>query len=211
MVENNQKVTLFDEKEAKDHDHKERLRRVYENYTDEQTNAMKEAIGLDMETRNIKKFLKKEQLVTDATMPKSSSFYHKVNQIKKELKMDQVKITIEEFKNLLDDNKAVSEDKDEVYIARAQFKEVGDSLKFSLLISTPRLIERNLLQPTKSWCLLVYATYQTNMEEAPVILFGANTFQSGKKFDGIGAVISSIRLFAAVCEGFALRPSHLTT
>ena len=27
------------------------------------------------------------------------------------------------------------------------------------------------------------------MEEAPVILFGANSFETGKKFDGIGALI----------------------
>ena len=30
-----------------------------------------------------------------------------------------------------------------------------------------------------------------NMKKAPVILFEANSFETGKKFDGIGAVISS--------------------
>ena len=29
------------------------------------------------------------------------------------------------------------------------------------------------------------------MEGAPVILFGANTFETGKKYNGIGAIISS--------------------
>ena len=63
--------------------------------------------------------------------------------------------------------------------------------KFSILVSTKKLIERNLVEQTKGWCLLAHATYQTKMEEAPIIIFGANSFETGKKFDGIGAVISS--------------------
>ena len=92
----------MEEINPKDHDHTEnREERVYENYSNDQVDAMKESIDLDMETRNIKKSLKKKELLTDASMPKPSSFYHKVNQIKKQLYENQVKIIVDEFQKIL--------------------------------------------------------------------------------------------------------------
>ena len=91
VVRKDEKVFIMDEKDFKDHDHKEdESQRIYQHYTDDQVEAMKENIELDVEPRNIKKMLKNKGLVTDDSMPKPSSFYHKVNQLKKELDMDQV-------------------------------------------------------------------------------------------------------------------------
>ena len=195
IIEKGNKVYFYDEKEPKECNHVETsqkgMKRTYENYNEEETEAIKEAIELDMNTRNIKKAIKKKKLRTDQSMPKASSFYHKVNQLKKELEKDQVKITVDKFKELLEKNSAVPEDDDEAYIVKSYLKVSGETPKFSILVSTKKLIERNLVEQTKGWCLLADATYQTNMEEAPVILFGANSFETGKKFDGIGAVISS--------------------
>ena len=67
--------------------------------------------------------------------------------------------------------------------------EDAESVKFCAIISTQALMRRYLYQQEKDWVLLLDATYQTNMEGAPIIFFGANTFDTGNKFLGIGAVI----------------------
>ena len=54
-------------------------KRKYENYTNEQVNVMKKSLQLDMNTRNIKKSLKNQDLIADDKMPATSSFYHKIN------------------------------------------------------------------------------------------------------------------------------------
>ena len=191
LVEKGEKVYLMDEKEAKNHNHEETEERKYENYSLDQVKVMKESLQLDMNTRNIKKSLKNKDLIADDKMPGKSSFYHKIGQLKKELKMNQVKITVDEFKEIVKNNSAIPKNADEAYIVETHIEEGGNIPKYSILISTPRLIEKNLVQQTKQWCLLADATYQTNMEDAPVILFGANTYDTGTKFVGIGAVISS--------------------
>jgi hypothetical protein len=191
LVDKAEKIYFMDEKEAKNHNHEEIEKRKYENYTNEQVNVMKESLQLDMNTRNIKKSLKNQDLIADDKMPATSSFYHKINQLKKELKRDQVKITLDEFKEIVENNSAIPKNADEAYIVESHIEEASDTPKYSILISTPRLIEKNLAQQTKQWCLLADATYQTNMEDAPVILFGANTYDTGTKFVGIGVVISS--------------------
>ena len=102
----------MEEINPKDHDHTEiREERVYENYTNDQVDAMKDCIDLDMKTRYIKKTLKKKELLTDASMPKPSSFYHKVNQIKKQLSKNQVRITVSEFQKILKENLIFSQER----------------------------------------------------------------------------------------------------
>ena len=86
VVRKDENIFIMDSKNSKDYDHAEvKGKRIYHHYSDDQVEAMKENIDLDVATRNIRK-----GLVTDASMPDSSSFYHKVNQIKKELQKDQV-------------------------------------------------------------------------------------------------------------------------
>ena len=152
----------MEEINPKDHDHKEiREERVYENYTNDQVDAMKESIDLDLETRNIKKSLKKKELLTDASMLKPSSFYHKVNQIKKQLSKNQVKITVEEFQKILKENSNIPENADEAFVVKSFVEENGDGLKFCVLISTQDLMERNLCQQDKDWCLLADVQFRT--------------------------------------------------
>ena len=74
----------MDDKNFKGHDHAEvEGERIYHHNSDDQVEAMKEDIELDVPTRNIRKSLKNKGLVTDASMPE-------VNQIKKELLEAQV-------------------------------------------------------------------------------------------------------------------------
>ena len=101
-----------------------------------------------------------------------------------------MKISVEDFKSLINNNSKIPENPDEAFIAKYFVKD-DEILKYCVLISTPRLLESSLRAQDEDWCLLCDATYQTNMEGAPVILFGANTFQTGKKYNGIGAIISS--------------------
>ena len=98
---------------------------------------------------------------------------------------------MDDFKTLINDNSKIPENPDEAFITKYFVDESGEELKFCVLISTPKLLERYLREQDEDWCLLCDATYQTNMEGAPVILFGANTFETGKKYNGIGAIISS--------------------
>ena len=192
IVRKNEKVFFMEEIDPKVHDHTEnREERIYENYMKDQVEAMKECIDLDMRTRYIKKSLKKKELLSDASIPKPSSFYHKVHLIKKQISKDQVKISVSEFHKILNENSYFPENAHEAFVVKSFVEENGDGLKYCVLISTQALMKRNLFHQDKDWCLLVDATYQTNMEGAPVILFGANTFQTGKKFVGIGALISS--------------------
>ena len=152
----------MEEINPKDHDHTEiREERVYENYMNDQVDAMKECIDLDMQTRYIKKSLKKKELLTDASMPKPSSFYHKVNQIKKQLSKNQVKITVEEFQKILKENSYFPENADEAFVVKSFVEENGDGLKFCVLISTQGLMERNLCQQDKDWCLLADVQFRT--------------------------------------------------
>ena len=85
IIEKVNKVYFYDQKEPKECNHVEtsqkEMKRTYENYNEEETEAIKEAIELDMNTRNIKKAIKKKKLRTDQSMPKASSFYHKVNHL----------------------------------------------------------------------------------------------------------------------------------
>lgn len=140
-MDKGEKVYFMDEKEAKNHNHEETGKRKYENYTNEQVNVMKESLQLDMNTRNIKKSLKNQDLIADDKMPATSSFYHKINQLKKKLKRDQVKITLDELKDIVEKNSAIPKNADEAYIVETHIEEAGDTPKYSILISTPRLIE----------------------------------------------------------------------
>ena len=105
IVRNTRKVTYMEEIDQPVHDHMEnREERTYENYTNDQVDAIKECIELDLKPRYIKKSLKNKELLTDGSMPKLSSFYHKVHLIKKKISKDQVKISVSEFEKLLKDN-----------------------------------------------------------------------------------------------------------
>ena len=194
-VRNNRKVLYMEEIDSKVHDHREnRQERIYENYTTDQVDAIKECIDLDLKPRFIKKSLKIKELVTDGSMTRSSSFYHKVNQIRKKICKDQVKISVSEFDKLLKDNSYFPNNADDAFVVKyfvdEHAREHADGLKYCVIISTQALMKRYLLQQDNDWCLLLDATYQTNMEGAPVILFGANTFNTGKQFLGIGVLIS---------------------
>ena len=74
VVRKDEKVFILDDKNSKGHDHAEvEGERIYHHNSDDQVEAMKENIELDVATQNIRKSLK-----------------NKVNQIKKELQKDQV-------------------------------------------------------------------------------------------------------------------------
>jgi hypothetical protein len=73
----------------------------------------KESLQLNMNTRNIKKSLKNQDLIAKDKMPATSTFYHKINQLKKELKRNQVKITLDEFKEIVENNSAIPKNADE--------------------------------------------------------------------------------------------------
>ena len=98
------KVLYMEQLDGKGHDHTEnRQVRIYEHYSREKVEAIREGIRLDMKPRIIKKNLKNKKLLFDATMPSSSSLYHKFNRVKRDVCKDQVKITAAQFKKLLED------------------------------------------------------------------------------------------------------------
>ena len=108
----------MEEFDGKGHDHTlNRQVRIYEDYSREKVETIREGIRLDMAPRIIKKNLKNKKLVCDATMPSSSSLYHKVNRVKREDCKDQVKITAAKFKKMLEDKSLFPEDEHEVYVA----------------------------------------------------------------------------------------------
>ena len=120
IVRNNRKVFYMEEIDRKVHDHTEnRDERIYENYMNDQVDAMKECIELDMKSRYIKKSLLKKELLTDASMPKLSSFYHKVNLIKRQISKDQVKISVSEFQKILKENSYFPENGDEAFVVKS--------------------------------------------------------------------------------------------
>ena len=147
-----------------------------------------------MKPRLIKKNLKNKKLLCDATMPSKSSMYHKYNRVRRADGKDQVKITVAEFKQLLEDNSYFPDNEHEAFVAMHWVDEYArhnaDELKYVAIFFTPALINKYLRDQNNKWCLLLDGTYQTNMEGAPLVLFGANTFKTGKQFLGIGVVIS---------------------
>ena len=180
---------------CKGHDHTEnRQARVYEHYSTEKLDTIKEGIRLDLKPRYIKKSLKSKELVCDETMPSISSLYHKFNRVRRDDCTDQVKITAAQFKKLIEDNSFFPENEHEAFVAKYMVDEYAgehaDDLKYVSIISTPALMKRYLHDQDNEWCLLLDGTYQTNMEGAPLVLFGANTFKTGKQFLGIGVVVS---------------------
>ena len=191
----NKKVLYMEPVDGKDHDHTEnRKARVYEHYSTEKLDAIKEGIRLDLKPRYIKKSLKSKELVCDETMPSISSLYHKFNRVRRDDCTDQVKITVAQFKQLLEDNSIFPENAHETFVGMHWVDEYAgehaDDLKYVVIISTPALITRFLCGQNNDWCLLVDGTYGTNIEGAPLVLFGANTFKTGKQIQGIGVVFT---------------------
>ena len=127
-------------------------------------------------------------------MPSKSSLYHKFNRVRKDDCKHQVKITAAQFEKLLEDNSFFPDNEHEAFVVKYIVDEYAgehaDDLKYCAIISTPALMNRYLLEQENDWCLLLDGTYQTNMEGAPMVLFGANTFKTGKQFLGIGVLIS---------------------
>ena len=189
------KVLYMEELDGKGHDHTlNRQVRIYEDYSREKVETIREGIRLDMKMRIIKKNLKNKKLVCDETMPSNSSLYHIMNRVKREDFKDQVKITVAKFKKMLEDKSLFPEDEHEAFVANYMVDkyagEHADDLKYVSIILTPALMKTYLLDQDNEWCLLLDGTYQTNMEGAPLVLFGANTFRTGKQFIGIGVVVS---------------------
>ena len=114
--------------------------------------------------------------------------------VKRDVCKDQVKITAAQFKKLLEDKSYFPQNEHETFVANYMVDEYAgehaDDVKHVSIISTPALMKRYLRDQDKEWCLLLDGTYQTNMEGAPLVLFGANTFRTGKQFIGIGVVVS---------------------
>ena len=94
---------------------------------------------------------------------------------------------------MLEDKSLFPEDEHEAFVANYMVGEYAgehaDDLKYVSIISTPALMKTYLRDQDNEWCLLLDGTYQTNMEGAPLVLFGANTFRTGKQFIGIGVVV----------------------
>ena len=110
----------MEEIDQKVHDHTEnREERTYENYTNNQVDAIKECIELDLKPRYIKKSLKNKELLSDGSMPMSSSFYHKVHHIKKKISKDQVKISVSEFEKILKENSYFPENADDAFVVKS--------------------------------------------------------------------------------------------
>ena len=95
---------------------------------------------------------------------------------------------------MLEDNSYFPDNEHEAFVVMHWVDEYAghnaDELKYVAIFSTPALINKYLRDQNNKWCLLLDGTYQTNMEGVPLILFGANTFKTGKQFLGIGVVIS---------------------
>ena len=112
------KVLYMEELHGKGHNHTEdRKARCYKHYSREKLETIREGILLDMKLRLITKNLKNKKLLCDATMPSKSSLNHKVNRVKRADGKDQVKITVAQFKQLLEDNSIFPDNAHEAFVA----------------------------------------------------------------------------------------------
>ena len=195
IVRIDKKVFYMEQLDSIGHDHTEnRNVRIYEHYSREKVEVIRDGICRDMKPRIIKNNLKNKKLLSDATMPSRSSLYHKFSRVKRDVCNDGVKITAARFKKLLEDKSYFPENEHETFVADYMVEEYAgehaDDVKHVSIISTPALMKRYLRDQDKEWCLLLDCRCQTNMDGASLVLFGANTFKTGQQSLGIGAVVS---------------------
>ena len=106
------------------------------------------------------------------------------------MKRTQTKITVDEFKVLVEEKNNVPDNKNEAFIVNSNQEEDenGGLTKFVVIMSTRSLVKNYLEEGSERWMLALDATYQTNMEECPVIIFGKTG--SDGKFHAVGFALT---------------------
>ena len=184
------------EKNCKDGEHEDHCHdqepgeRKNRHYDCEKEREMKAMIKLDIKSHNMKKNLKEKGMFSENSNAATKSLYNKTYQIKKELKMVQSKTNLDELVSIIDEKKILPTDTDQAYVVKSSVNVEDDGHpRFSVLMSTENLMNRNLRNNTSPWVLSVDCTYKTNVDDIPLLLFGRVT-QDGK-FHAIGYILTN--------------------
>ena len=163
--------------------------RKYFVFTNEVEAKISELVELNVESRLIRKHLVDKGFFTEDTAPSEKVLYNKTYQIRNKLNKTRKNIGLRDLEQLIEENKAEPEDDKEPYILKHSVSEdVDGRLRFSILFTSKYLI-KTFMQEGKDWVLCVDNTYQTNVEDTPLMFFGSSTKEG--KFNGIGAVLSN--------------------
>jgi hypothetical protein len=163
--------------------------RKYFVFTNEVEAKISELVELNVESRLIRKHLVDKGFFTEDTAPSEKVLYNKTYQIRNKLNKTRKNIGLRDLEQLIEENKAEPEDDKEPYILKHSVSEDDDGrLRFSILFTSKYLI-KTFMQEGKDWVLCVDNTYQTNVEDTPLMFFGSSTKEG--KFNGIGAVLSN--------------------
>ena len=174
----------------KDHAHEKIGERKNVNFSKEAEERIEELINLDVNRKNIRKDLEEKNLFDKDDFPNIDSLNNKIKNITKQMKRTQTKITVDEFKALVEEKDKVPDDKHEAFIVDSKLEEDenGGLSKFVVIMSTRSLVNKYLEEGSERWMLALDATYQTNMEECPVIIFGKTG--SDGKFHAVGFALT---------------------
>ena len=174
----------------KDHAHEKIGERKNVNFSKEAEERIEELINLDVSRKNIRKDLEEKNLFDKDDFPNIDSLNNKIKNITKQMKRTQTKITVDEFKVLVEEKNKVPDDKHEAFIvdSNQEEDENGGLTKFVVIMSTRSLVKNYLEEGSERWMLALDATYQTNMEECPVIIFGKTG--SDGKFHAVGFALT---------------------
>ena len=181
-------VELFTNKTKHEHKKVDNRENVY--YTKEQEEKIKTLINLDVSRKNIRKDLEEQKMFEADDFPGIESINNKIKNLTKEMKRTQRPITVDELKEVVEANTDTPEDENEAFIVNSKLleDENGGLIKFVIIMSTKNLIMKNLELSTDRWMLALDSTYQTNMDECPVIMFGK--IGADGKFRPIGLVLT---------------------
>ena len=174
---------------GEEHEHERVDNRKNFNFSPEAEAKIVELVGLNVESRQIRKFLVENGHFSEETAPSEKVLYNKTYKIRQKLNKTRRNIGLRELEELIETNKLEPEDDKEPFIVKHSITEDTDGrLRYSILFTSKYLVEK-FMQSGKNWVLSVDSTYQTNSEDCPLIFFGSCSKYG--KFNGIGAILSN--------------------
>ena len=163
--------------------------RKYFTFAPETEEKISELVGLNVESRHIRKFLVEKGYFSEETAPTEKVLYNKTYQIRHKLNKTRRNIGLRDLEKLIEDTKEEPSDNKEPFVVNHSISEDADGrLRFSILFTSKFLMEK-FMKPGGDWVLSVDSTYQTNSEDCPLIFFGSSSKDG--KFNGIGAILTN--------------------
>ena len=166
------------------HDHTQHGERKYGIWSKNVEKELEVQLKVEAPRRIIKKTLNEKKLIDDDELF-GNRLANKIQYMKKQLDTLNTNITVDELKERIFANTTIPHDDDEPFVVEHMIQETEEDLRYVVIMSTTNLINSFGSEYVLSFDL----TYNTNVEECPILVFGAHPRYG--KFSPIGAVFTN--------------------